>query len=143
MFRVTIYSSDEEFASPLSERLQRAGLQALRTSPQEGLELDPAAAPDVLLLDWREALPRGRSVELEAWPQSLRVGVLRPSGLEELDPSHELEDFVLAPVREAELVSRVQLVLWRHGRAVARNTLAAGELVMDLSNYQVFEGGRR
>ena len=49
---------------------------------------------------------------------------------------------MLAPVRESELVSRVQLVLWRHGRAVARNTLAAGDLLVDLSNYQVFESGR-
>ena len=142
MFRVTIASADDEFATPLTPPLERAGLQVVRHSWGEGSDLDPAAAPDVLVLDWREALPRRRSTELEAWPECLRLAVLRPQGLNDLDPSHELEDFVLAPVRESELVSRVQLVLWRHGRAVARNTLAAGDLLVDLSNYQVFESGR-
>jgi DNA-binding winged helix-turn-helix (wHTH) protein len=142
MFRLTIASQDEEFIAPLTAPLERAGLQVVRWSPAEGIEPDPAAAPDVLLLDWRDVAPSSRTIEMEAWPDALRIAVLRPQIIEQLDPVQELDDFMLAPVRESELVARVQLVLWRHGRALARNTLAAGDLVVDLSNYQVFESGR-
>ena len=142
MFRVTIWSIDDEFALPLKEPLQRGGLQVHRVAPSEGWKPDPAAAPDVLLIDWREMVPRARVEAFEAWPDSLRLAVVRPRGMDELEPSHQLDDFAVAPLREAELVARVQLLLWRHGRAVGRNTLSAGELVLDVSNYQVFEGGR-
>lgn len=142
MFRLTIASQDEELIAPLTPPLERAGLQVVRWSPAEGMEPDPAAAPDVLLLDWRDVAPSSRTIEMEAWPDALRIAVLRPQIIEQLDPVQELDDFMLAPVRESELVARVQLVLWRHGRALARNTLAAGDLVVDLSNYQVFESGR-
>lgn len=142
MFRVTIWSGDDEFAAPLMEPLQRGGLQVERASPAEGWTPDPAASPDVLVLDWRDAAPRSRVDAFEAWPESLRLAVVRPHGMEELDPSHQLDDFVVAPLREAELVVRVQLLLWRHGRAVGRSTLSAGDLLLDVSNYQVFEGGR-
>ncbi len=142
MFRLTISSHDAEFTAPLTSPLERAGLQVVHWSPTEGIEPDPAAAPDVLLLDWRDVAPSGRTIEMEAWPDALRIAVLRPQIIEQLDPVQELDDFMLAPVRESELVARVQLVLWRHGRALARNTLAAGDLIVDLSNYQVFEAGR-
>ncbi len=142
MFRVTIWSGDDEFAAPLMEPLQRGGLQVERAAPAEGWTPDPAASPDVLVLDWRDAAPRSRVDAFEAWPESLRLAVVRPHGMEELDPSHQLDDFVVAPLREAELVVRVQLLLWRHGRAVGRSTLSAGDLLLDVSNYQVFEGGR-
>ena len=142
MFRVTIWSTDDEFAAPLEEPLQRGGLQVQRVAPAEGWAPDPAASPDVLVMDWRDAVPRSRVDAFEAWPDSLRVAIIRPHGMSELAPSHQLDDFAVAPLRETELVIRVQLVLWRHGRAVGRNTLSAGDLVLDVSNYQVFEGGR-
>ena len=142
MFRVTICSTDDEFAAPLEAPLQRGGLQTQRAAPAEGWAPDPAASPDVLVMDWRDAVPRSRVDAFEAWPDSLRLAIIRPQGMAELDPSHQLDDFAIAPLREAELVIRVQLVLWRHGRAVGRNTLSAGDLVLDVSNYQVFEGGR-
>lgn len=142
MFRVTLWSTDDEFARPLEAPLQRCGLQTLRTAPAEGWTPDPAAAPDVLVLDWRNDVPRTRNAAFDAWSDSLRLAVIRPEGLPELDPAHQLDDFAVTPLREAELVARVQLLLWRHGRTVGRNTLSAGDLMLDASNYQVFEGGR-
>ena len=141
MFRVTILTADPELPSALHEPLRRAGLDLHTAVPAEGDEPDPAAAPDVLLLDWREAIPSSKPPHFEAWPDSLRIAVLRSESLAALDPSHDLEDFITAPLREPEVLARIQLVLWRHGRALARNTLAAGDLIVDLSNYQVFESG--
>ncbi len=142
MFRLTVSTLDDDFVPPIQPALERAGLQVVRFAPAEGVEPDPAAAPDVLLLDWRATLPIARPAEVLAWPDAMRLAALRPSDTGLLGPTHELDDFVLAPVHDEELVARVQLVLWRHGRALTRNTLEAGELVVDTSNYQVFEGGR-
>ncbi len=142
MFRLTVSTPDDELVPPLQPALERAGLQVVRYTPAEGAEPDPAAAPDVLLLDWRAALPLSKPSEVRAWPEAMRLAVVRPIDAIQLSPAHELDDFILAPVHEAELVARVQLVLWRHGRALSRNTLEAGDLIVDTSNYQVFEGGR-
>ena len=142
MFRLTVSTLDDEFMPPLQPTLERAGLQVVRYEPSEGGEPDPAAAPDVLLLDWRHAVPPARPAEVQAWPDAMRLAALRPVDTHLLGPTQELDDFILAPVHDAELVARVQLVLWRHGRALTRNTLEAGDLVVDTSNYQVFEGGR-
>ena len=142
MYRVTLWTADSELPPVIAGALTPAGFQLQTTAPAEGADPDPAAAPDVLLLDWRDGAPAARPPEFEAWPDSLRIALLRPEQLAALDPAHDLEDFITAPLREAELVARIQLVLWRHGRATARNTLAAGDLVVDLSNHQVFESGK-
>ncbi len=142
MFRLTVSTLDDEFVAPLKPSLERAGLQVVRYAPREGAEPDPAAAPDVLLLDWRAAPPIDRPAEVRAWPNATRIAALRPIDADQLRPNHELDDFVLAPVHAAELVARVQLVLWRHGRVLSRNTLEAGDLLVDTANYQVFENGR-
>lgn len=142
MFRLTVSTLDDEFVPPLQPGLEREGLQVMRFMPAEGNEPDPAAAPDVLLLDWRHAVPVSKLSEVQAWPDAMRLAVLRAGDTHLLGPTQELDDFILAPVHEAELIARVQLVLWRHGRALTRNTLEAGDLVVDTSNYQVFEGGR-
>ena len=142
MFRVTLWTADPDLPRTIEEPLARAGFQLMTAYASEGAEPDPAAAPDVLLLDWRDGVPSARPPQFEAWPESLRIALFRGEQLSKLDPSHDLEDFITAPVREAELLARIQLVLWRHGRAVTRNTLAAGDLIVDLSNYQVFESGK-
>lgn len=142
MFRLTVSTLDDDFVPPLQSALERAGLQVVRFTPAEGVEPDPAAAPDVLLLDWRAIMPVNKPAEVLAWPDAMRLAALKPSDTRLLGPTQELDDFVLAPVHDEELVARVQLVLWRHGRALTRNTLEAGDLVVDTSNYQVFEGGR-
>ncbi len=142
MFRLTVSTIDDDFITPIRPVLERAGLQVVRYIPAEGSDPDPAAAPDVLLLDWRQAVPAARPSEVQAWPDAMRLAALRPGDTHLLGPTQELDDFVLAPVHDAELVARVHLVLWRHGRALTRSTLEAGDLVVDTSNYQVFEGGR-
>lgn len=142
MFRLTVSTPDDEFLTPLRPALERSGLQVVHYLPSEGTEPDPAAAPDVLLLDWRASLPMSKPAEVRAWPEAMRLAAVRPADTHHLGPSHELDDFVLAPVHDAELMARVQLVLWRHGRALSRNTLEAGDLIVDTANYQVFESGR-
>ena len=97
MFRLTVSTVDDDFITPIQPALERAGLQVVRYFPAEGNEPDPAAAPDVLLLDWRHAVPAARPAEVLAWPEAMRLAALRPPprcwSTQELDvrpgPVHE------------------------------------------------------
>lgn len=142
MFRVTIVSSDGALADSLEEPLRGAGFEVVRLSAfQEDAEPDPAAAPDVLTLDLRDSGKPLRSPFQDAWPESGVLAVLAPVQVATIDPAVGLDDFITIPLHVPEFIARVEHLLWRHGRSASRNTISAGELVMDLSTYQVFEGG--
>ena len=143
MFRVTIVSLDAALAESLCAAAVGAGFDVrVETAFSEAYEPDPAAAPDILTLDLRDGGIRGRSLYTEAWPDAHRLGVVTLAQVGQVDPATGLEDFLVLPAQPAEFAARLQQILWRHGRAAAGNTLAAGDLVVDLTNYQVFQGGR-
>lgn len=142
MFRVTLVTADGPLAEAVESAIVPAGFEFVRVDAfDENAEPDPAAAPDVLCLDMRESRPLARSPFQEAWSGAFAVGVLTPEQVDDLDPALGLDDFVTAPLYPPEFVARVQQILWRHGRSTAGKTLAAGDLVMDLTTYQLFEGG--
>ena len=142
MFRVTLITADPVLADAVGPPLARAGLEFVTLAAfDETTEPDPAAAPDVLCLDLRGTRPPHRSPFQEPWSRAFALGVVTPEQVPALDPALGLDDFITAPLYPPEFVARVQQILWRHGRSAAGKTLAAGDLVMDLTTYQVFEGG--
>ena len=64
-----------------------------------------------------------------------------PEQLPALDVSAGMDDFMLAPHRSEELVSRIKLLLWKNNKVDAEQILKAGDLVVDLANYQVLIDG--
>ena len=142
MFRVTLITADALLADAIGPAITRAGFEFVRLDAfDEDSEPDAAAAPDVLCLDLRESRPLARSPFQEPWSNAFTIGVVGPEQVGELDPALGLDDFITAPLSPPEFVGRVQQILWRHGRAAAGKTLAAGDLVMDLTTYQLFESG--
>ncbi len=143
MFRVTFVTADDALADSVVEPLRAAGFEVLRlTGFEEGVEPDPAAAPDVLTLDLRNAGKPSRSPLQDAWATSFALALVTPAQVASLDPACGIDDFIVTPLHVPEFVARVEQALWRHGRSTRRNTIAAGELLMDMTNYQVFESGR-
>ncbi len=143
MFRVTIVSGDDALADAIQPGLEAAGLEVVRLRAfDEDAAPDPAAAPDVLCLDLRDTAAPARSPFQDPWANAFALGVVSPQQVEALDPALALDDFVVTPLHPPELVTRVRQVLWRHGRSTGGNTIAAADLVMDLSTYQLFEAGR-
>jgi two-component system, OmpR family, alkaline phosphatase synthesis response regulator PhoP len=57
--------------------------------------------------------------------------------LDGLELSVGLDDFLLAPHNPRELLSRIQLLLWKNNRVDAEQLLKVGNLVIDLANYTV------
>jgi hypothetical protein len=143
VFRVTLITTDDALSDGIGPALSQGGLELVRLRAfNEDAEPDPAAAPDVLCVDLRESNPLAPSPFQDPWSKAFMLGVLTPEQVPLLDPGLGLDDFVTAPLYPPEVVTRVQQILWRHGRSTADNTLGAGDLVMDLTTYQLFEGGR-
>jgi DNA-binding winged helix-turn-helix (wHTH) protein len=142
MFRLTLVTADGPLAAAVEPLALREGLEFVRLEAfDEALEPDPAAAPDVLCIDLRESRPLARSPYQEPWAKAFALGVVTPTQVPDVDPTLGLDDFITAPLYAPEFVARVQQILWRHGRSTAGKTLAAGDLVMDLTTYQLFESG--
>ena len=142
MFRVTLITADAPLADAIEPDLLRAGFDLVRLDAfDETSDPDPAAAPDVLCLDLRESRPLARSPFQEPWTNAFTLAILRLDQVPDLDPALGLDDFMTSPLYPPELVARVQQILWRHGRSTVGQQLAAGDLVMDLTTYQLFEAG--
>ena len=142
MFRVTLITADAPLADAIEPDLLRAGFDLVRRDAfDETSDPDPAAAPDVLCLDLRESRPLARSPFQEPWTNAFTLAILRLDQVPDLDPALGLDDFMTAPLYPPEFVARVQQILWRHGRSTVGQQLAAGDLVMDLTTYQLFEAG--
>ncbi len=143
MFRVTIATTDDALAAALQEPLAAEGFEVVRLDGYgEESEPDPAAQPDVLALDLRDQGAPSRSPYRDAWPDADIIAVITPGQVGVLDPAVGLDDFITTPLQIPEFIARVHQTLWRHGRGTSRNTVAAGDLVLDLTNYHVFESGR-
>ena len=155
VFRLTVVSA----AAPLLGAaelavLAAAGLQVVQVQPAAAEAVDPAAVPDLLLLDWRTGVPSGQPAEAAVWPGAARLALLQAHDLPRLSETTELDDFLVTPPHPEpaaalppafpveELTARIRQVLARQGRSLAQHTLAAGDLIVDTANYQVVEGGR-
>ncbi len=139
---MTILSADSGIVEVLRPALQGAGFEVVAVNPGRETEPDPAAAPDVVAVDFRDQSAPARSPYLEAWSRSLALALVHPAQVSLLDPALAVEDFIVTPVTTAEFLARVKQALWRHGRASSGNTLSAGDLVIDLGNYKVYDAGR-
>lgn len=143
MYRVTVVTGDESLVETLEAPLRADGFETLTMDrPIEEAELDPAAAPDVLVLDVRQDGAAQPGPYRSAWPDTEIILIVSLHQIESLDPGLGVDDFVVVPLQPAELRARVHQTLWRHGRSTSRNTIAAGDLVLDLTNYHVFDAGR-
>ena len=141
MFQVTLVSGDESLITSLRGPLADAGYDVVALSGSEEAEPDPAAAADVLAVDWRgmPLRPAAPFAELRrAWPRALLVAVVTSDQLADLPPG--LEDFVLPPLSPQEFVARIRQALWRRRGASLDDLIVAGDLTLDLTNFQVLVG---
>jgi DNA-binding response OmpR family regulator len=70
------------------------------------------------------------------------VAVIRPEQLATFDFSAGFDDFIVYPAIAEEVAARVRRAVWLKSGVESDNTLRAGELRIDLSNYKVYVSGR-
>ncbi len=143
MFQVTLVSGDASLITSLRGPLVDAGYEVVALAGSEESEPDPAAAADVLAVDWRGASlrPAPPFVEMRrAWPRALLIAVVTSDQLADLPPN--IEDFVLPPLAPEEFVARIRQALWRRRGAGPGDLIVAGDLRLDLTSFQVLVGGQ-
>jgi DNA-binding response OmpR family regulator len=81
-----------------------------------------------------------RSPEMPHGTASLAV--VRSDQLPAFDFSVGFDDFVVYPFLTDELTARIRRAIWQKSGVESDNTLRAGELHIDLSNYKAYVGGK-
>ncbi|MDY6834105.1 MAG: response regulator transcription factor, partial [Chloroflexota bacterium] len=70
------------------------------------------------------------------------IGLISEKNIEYLTSFTGIDDFLVKPCNPVELVARIKRTLWRIGNLNRDNIITHGDLVMDLSNYEVMVAGR-
>lgn len=144
MQRVLFVDATEELR-PLAGALEAAGYDVSHAALEQVFETPGQSAPVVVL----SLLGRGDAAAVRgvlrsgSRPQQTAViAVVREEQLAGLDFTLGLDDFVVHPALDEEVVARVRHAIWMKSGVGSDNTLRAGDLVIDLSNYKVFISGR-
>lgn len=70
------------------------------------------------------------------------LAVVRSDQLPTLDFAVGFDDFVVYPFLTEELTARIRRAIWQKSGVESDNTLRAGELHIDLSNYKAYVSGK-
>ena len=147
---VLIVEDEPALVTMLRYNLEREGYQVEEASDgEEALLKIEEATPDLILLDWM--LPRLSGIEVcrrvRRRPESrdLPIIMLTARG-EEADRVRGLDtgadDYVTKPFSPSELLARIRALLRRAKPSTAHETLACGDVVMDLAAHKVWRNGR-
>jgi len=150
--KVLLVEDDERIAEPLLFGLYQEGFEALHalTGPQ-GLELAQCAQPDLILLDVMLPEMDGFTLCRTLRRHSAVPILMLTARGQELDRVMGLElgadDYIVKPFSFRELVARIRAVLRRREldrgpRALLRDCLVVGDLVLDVAARQVWRAGR-
>ena len=144
--RVALLAGQNNGVGPLVDMLGRAGLACLRGSDLSELDGDgPEQQPEAALVDLASIdQAHGRQLIEQCKDRRIPVLVLAPLDSEsEYDPSLNPDELVFYPVREGELLPRLQQAVYRVRGPASSQLLRAGDLTIDLERYDVMVAGRR
>ncbi|MDY6911976.1 MAG: response regulator transcription factor [Chloroflexota bacterium] len=102
--------------------------------------------PDLLLIDIDAASTSERG-RLFARKLKTEFGLpvivlLAEESLPEFDFSLDIDDFAIKPCRPDEIIARAMHILWRNSKIDSNNLIEQGDLVIDLTRYEVLIAGR-
>jgi len=140
----TVFLIGDATLAPYTGPLESEGFAVKHLPP--GAAEPPIGSPDAVIIDLAASAEDPlacRYLEAASGAEAPAViTLLPPAGLPTLDPATIADDFLLAGATAEELCARVRRALYRRHGVDSRNTLAVGDLVMDLANYTVHVGGR-
>ncbi len=147
MNRVLVLANHNEGISRLVSSLEELGYYpTLVSAPESLLDRVMEERPDVLLMEFGILDPTGLKELVSACKsatQPLIVGLLSISQLKAFDPNLGMDDFVLSPYQPLEVASRLKHLLWKTLGPDISEVLKAGDLVLDLSRYEVYMAGKK
>jgi DNA-binding response OmpR family regulator len=145
MSNVLFVDASEELR-PLAASLEEAGFGVAFSELPRALEDSGRQDATVLLFNMlgRADAPAIRNLLRSAdMPHGIAsLAVIRSDQLAALDFSIGFDDFVVYPALTEEVTARVRRAIWQKSGVESDNTLRAGDLHIDLSNYKAYVAGR-
>jgi two-component system phosphate regulon response regulator PhoB len=148
--RVLIVEDETALVELLRYNLEQTGFAVtVAYDGEEALAAVQEDAPDLILLDWMLPLMSGievcRQLRRQTATANLPIIMLTARG-EEGDRVRGLDagadDYVAKPFSPTELIARIRAVLRRIRPALADETLAYADIVMDLVAHRVTRDGK-
>lgn len=141
-----LFVDASEEMQPMAAALDEAGFVVQHSHLERLLDEARAETPVVMLFNLlqRADLPLIRNMLRSAdMPHGVAsLAAVRSGQLESFDFSTGFDDFIVHPVLAEELTARVRRAIWLKSGVESDNTLRAGELHIDLSNYKAYVAGR-
>ncbi len=141
-----LFVDASEEMQPMATALDEAGFVVQHSHLERLLDEARAETPAVMLFNLlqRPDLPLIRNILRSAdMPHGVAsLAAVRGGQLESLDFTTGFDDFIVHPVLAEELTARVRRAIWLKSGVESDNTLRAGELHIDLSNYKAYVAGR-
>lgn len=132
--------------SHLADTLDAQGIKSIVVAGEADLEaMTEEDLPSLALIDVG-AMPRPQLAECVRRCSQLRlvaIALVSEEQAAQIDPSLDLDDFVLLPPRVDELIARARWVLNRTAKLGDDTLIRAGDLVINPSRYEVSVKGRR
>ena len=129
----------------LVKLLAEHGIDACMVAGDRDLELATERSPQVALID-ATTLTGGDIRHFAERCRQLKLPLIAmvPEGrVAEIGVSSGISDFVLLPLRPAELVARARQAVWRTRSQEGSDVVRVGELVINPTRYEVTIRGRR
>jgi len=131
---------------PLAVTLEEAGFSVAHSPLDRAFERGDAPTPAVVLFGMlgRTDLVAIRTLLRTSEPlrDIASLAIIRSDQLPTFDFTTGFDDFILYPAIADEVLARVRRAIWLKSGVESDNTLRAGDLQIDLSNYKVFVAGR-
>jgi two-component system alkaline phosphatase synthesis response regulator PhoP len=145
--RVFIIANEREQARQLRAGLAQRGLDCLIIPNNDGLvEKILGQSPDAILLDADEAKFGSEAWELaQRMRQEINIPLIALMSREKLNglaSSTGIDDFVVKPWEATEVIARIKRILRQKRNIDSEDILRCGNLVIDLSKYEVSLGGK-
>lgn len=146
---ILIIEDEDAIVTLLRYNLEREGYEVtVARDGEEGLAAINERRPDLAVIDWMlpyiSGLELCRQIRRRGDTRNLPVIMLTARG-EEADRVRGLDagadDYVAKPFSVTEFVARVRAVMRRANPSLAKETLAFGDIEMDLGSHRVRRGG--
>jgi DNA-binding response OmpR family regulator len=141
--KLLIVGATEEL-QPLAATLEEAGFVVSHASLDDARTSPPAAGVTLFSMLGRPDITTIRTMlrSSDRLAESAAIAIVRGDQLESFDFSTGFDDFIVYPAIADELIARVRHAIWLKSGVDGDNTLRAGDLHIDLSNYKVYVTGR-
>ena len=146
MAYVLIITEDDKTAAPLREKIVQSGYDCSFVSYDEAQDMLARRLPNLILVDIN---PR---IEARAWdivlnikkqPNLPVIGWLPAEMLTDLDNYHEIDDFIVCPCGDAELLLRIKRLLKKTQETDNTEQIQCSGLTIDLATCEVTVDGTK